>query len=314
MKINIITYIIYLTLLSSILSYKKVVGLLASPNPSDTDDSQHSYFDSNYIRWLEQSGARVYIIQPWFTEAQVLEILPQINGVILLGGSRFLHLDGQYERIVQIIINKIIEYKDKMNIHLPLWGTCQGFELLHVIFAKTHSVLSDFNSEEIKLPLKFDPSTIKSTRMFKEFSDQNLSDLANKDVTAHFHYLGVKPEDYKTYPILNELFLATSTGFDRDGKEFIATIEGRRYPFYATQFHPEDVAFTEVYSEGIPESIEAVRISQQFINFFLSELNMNDNKIDETKFPLFNIWEEKAHIVNNRYFFLYDKPANIFLG
>lgn len=30
-----------------------------------------------------------------------------------------------------------------------------------------------------------------------------------------------------------------SVNLDREGKEFVSSMEAKRYPFYATQFHPE---------------------------------------------------------------------------
>jgi hypothetical protein len=76
------------------------------------------------------------------------------------------------------------------------------------------------------------------------------------------------------------MFKITSYGKDLNGQEYIASVEGNKYPIYAVQFHPEMVSYTKIQNPGIPKSMEAVRISQIFSNFFIKQALLNNNSMD----------------------------------
>ena len=63
------------------------------------------------------------------------------------------------------------------------------------------------------------------------FEDQNL--------TKNGHSFGVDPSKFKTDNGLANIFEVTSVSYTADGRAFVATIEGKKYPFYGVQFHPE---------------------------------------------------------------------------
>ena len=62
---------------------------------------------------------------------------------------------------------------------------------------------------------------------------------------------------------MDQFWLAVSTNVDRDGLQYISTIEAREFPFIGTQFHPEKNVFE--WAEGsvsaIPHSGPAVATS-----------------------------------------------------
>ena len=37
--------------------------------------------------------------------------------------------------------------------YFPVWGTCLGFQLLCVVEAGTHDIISDFDSENYSIPV-----------------------------------------------------------------------------------------------------------------------------------------------------------------
>lgn len=47
----------------------------------------------------------------------------------------------------------------------------------------------------------------------------------------------------KKYPIIQEFFDILSINSDKNGIQFISTIEAKNFPFYGTQFHPEKNIF-----------------------------------------------------------------------
>jgi anthranilate/para-aminobenzoate synthase component II len=62
-----------------------------------------------------------------------------------------------------------------------------------------------------------------------------------------------------------------TTNEDSNGLEFISTLEHRRYPIYGLQFHPEKNIYEWRKDKHHPHSAQAIRVSQYFGNFFVSE-------------------------------------------
>lgn len=291
------------------------IAIVANPKPENAEYATESYVDAQYVRWIEQSAANVIVIQPWFERRNIDEILTKVNGVLIQGGSRDLRLEGQYESLVKYITWKIMELFDKENKAIPLWGTCQGFELFHVIFANTMEVLGHFRAENIRTPLAQVDNV--DSLMYRNFSDKEIFDLTHKDTTAQFHHLGISADMYDKYPKLKEIFKITAYGKDLDGKMYVASVEGIRYPIYSLQFHPEMISYHKFETRGIPQTSEAVKISQNFSNFFIQQTLLNDNHmtINEMKeYQLINTFTEVAIYFKEDYYFLYKKPEMKFLA
>ena len=239
----ILFYVLICSLISNAYSFKPtVIAILANSQPDDAEDIQSSRVNYQYVRWLEQSRAEVVVIQPWYNENEVEDILSKVNGVLWQGGDRNLKLGGEYEKVAQIILEKIIMIYDTKGISIPLWGTCQGFELLHSLLANSTDVLTSFKAHNIKTPLIIEETSSVTNRMFSDFSNQDLFNIQNLNTTAQFHNFGVSDLQYKKYKILDDVLQITSHGKDLNDNLYIATVEGKKYPLFAVQFHPEMVS------------------------------------------------------------------------
>jgi len=161
-----------------------------------------------------------------------------------------------------------MEYKDTQNKTISLFGICQGFELLHVLVANSTDALDKFKSRGVTSKMIFNPVFRNSSVMYKDFSDEDKSTLESTEVLAQFHNLGTGFKQYEAFPALKDFFKVTGLGKDTDGKIYFNSVEANDYPIFAVQFHPEKVSYTDVDMAGVPDSIEAVRVSQQFGNFF----------------------------------------------
>jgi len=67
-------------------------------------------------------------------------------------------------------MEKSFNLYDNHNITLPIWGTCQGLELFHVLIANTIDALGNFNAENMRLPLNF---TNETSKMYDYFSEND---------------------------------------------------------------------------------------------------------------------------------------------
>jgi gamma-glutamyl hydrolase len=283
-----------------------VIAILANAEPDDAVDIKSSRVNFQYVRWLEQSLADVVVIQPWYTEKEVEEILSKVNAVLWQGGDRNLTLSGQFEKTARIILNKVIEKNDQKN-YLPLWGTCQGFELLHGLVADTLDVLTSFNADNYQAPLILNERKIRDTKMFSDFSVKDILNMQMYNVTSEYHHFGVETSTYLSHPALMNFFKATTLAKDIDGKLYIGTMESRNYPIYGSQFHPEMVQFTKDERSGVPQSLEAVKLSQSLSMFLIKESMKNKNvmSVEEmNRFDYINSFSNTP-VYNDGYYYYY---------
>lgn len=303
MKSNTFLHIyIFLVIMCGVLTSQgnPVIAIFANADPDNSQFDTVDKINVNYVRWLESAGAEVVIIHTWYDEAKVDDILSKANGALLQGGSRNLHLSKKWEITVKYIIDKVKTMNEKNNIHFPLWATCQGFELLHALVAKTTDVLTNFNAYNFASSLTFNEKEEKNSKMFSLFTPSEIKKLQTENITQQFHHLGVNLDAYDQRPDLNLFFLITSFGIDNDGKTYIATVESRNYPIYAVQFHPEKTPFDRNTKDNIPQSLDAVEISQRFAQFFVSEAKKNANNFtdeEKTNYDFINTFE-----LGNKYY------------
>ncbi|KAI2661348.1 Gamma-glutamyl hydrolase [Labeo rohita] len=62
-----------------------------------------------------------------------------------------------------------------------------------------------------------------------------------------------------------------STNIAENGLEFVSTMEGKKYPFYGVQWHPEVNRFQWDPHHNFPHSSNAVRVSSLLAEFFVNE-------------------------------------------
>ena len=233
---NLLFYFISFSIFLNSLTYcfkPPVVAILANAQPDDAVDITSSRVNYQYVRWLDQSRADVVVIQPWYTKDQVEEILSKVNGVLWPGGDRNMVLGGQFENVAKIILDYIMKLYDTKGITLPLWGTCQGLQLLHVLLVNSTEVLTKFNSFNIRSKILINYQTFNSSKLFEDFSPRDLSNIQNMNITAQFHNLGVGDLEYEKYPNLKNILKITSYASDLEYKTYINSVEGIKYPFYA---------------------------------------------------------------------------------
>ena len=134
-----------------------------------------------------------------------------------------------------------------------------------------------YDSEDFSLPLQLTPEA-NSSRLLGGMSPPLRKWITEENLTSNLHHDGVPPEEFTKNTQLNKIFKVLSTNWDRKGKTFVSTIEGRDRPIFGTQFHPERPLFSWAPEEGINHSPHAVEVMQYFGNFFLSQARMNSHK------------------------------------
>jgi gamma-glutamyl hydrolase len=142
--------------------------------------------------------------------------------------------------------------------YFPIWGVCFGFELLLSIIGG----FTRFKKYPAQgyYPLRLTPESGRS-RMFGSFTNQYLYHLEYNNSTAQNHDFGISPQDFMENPHLRRFYTILATSRDNNGRDYVAAIEGKYYPVYGVQWHPE-----------------RQKNCGPFADFFIGELKKNGHK------------------------------------
>eukprot|EP01092_Planopodium_desertum_P009580 TRINITY_DN4136_c0_g1_i1.p1 TRINITY_DN4136_c0_g1~~TRINITY_DN4136_c0_g1_i1.p1 ORF type:complete len:322 (-),score=47.02 TRINITY_DN4136_c0_g1_i1:31-996(-) len=227
-----------------------------------------SCFTSYYVKWIEGGGGRVVPIRYDYSQTELKSLFSQLNGLLFTGGGLDLALNTPYVQTANYLFNLAKNQSD----YFPVWGTCMGFQLLNILAAQDTGVLdSGFDSEDISWALNL-TSKAPSSRFFQGFPSNIVKILTTENVTMNFHHDAVTPATYSSTPSLNTFYDVLSTNLDRQGREFISTIEAKLYPIYGTQWHPERQQY-EFNSEdvGLVHTYDSIQANQAAAEFFVNE-------------------------------------------
>ena len=170
-----------------------------------------------------------------------------------------------------------MEYNDQGHFY-PAWGTCLGFESMMVWASSDgRDVMEEYNAHAISETLQFvvDPRT---TEMFGDLGDDAFK-FETKAMTLNSHSFGIDPVKFITDKGLASMYKLTSISYEPEGdkRPFTASVEGKKYPFFATQFHPEKTTTMFLDDAGINHSWESIQMNRYFADKFVSLARRNPN-------------------------------------
>jgi len=260
-------------LLLAVATDRPIIGILALPLTSpvlDRAQDSQRYIAASYVKWVEAAGARVVPLFYDYSEQHIQTLLSRLNGVLLTGGDD-LASNSPYFRTVASIV-RFSEEASKRNRVFPVWGTCLGMETLIRYFARDpDSILHKFDAENISLPLKFSGEEFAGEMFARtRYASRRIRYILEYgNVSINNHVWGVSPKDLIDSPGLSDNFRLLATSLDRQGKEFVSLIEGKKFPIYGSQFHPEKPLFEWYPEEDINHSPDTRDSMQYFANFFV---------------------------------------------
>ncbi|KAG5840492.1 hypothetical protein ANANG_G00189390 [Anguilla anguilla] len=247
---------------------RPIIGILTQEvSNKDMAKLGKTYIPASYVKYVESGGSRVMPIRLNQSLAEYEKIFKSINGMLFIGGSVNLET-SDYARAARAFYRLALEANDAGD-YFPVWGTCMGFQLLTVLVAG-HNLLSNTTAENLALPLNL-TTEAPSSRMFEGFSAELLKALSQENITGNFHHYGVTEKDFRGNEKLETFFSILSTNVAENGAEFVSTMEGRKYPFYGVQWHPEVNRFQWDPKLQFPHSKNAVRVSSLLAEFFVNE-------------------------------------------
>eukprot|EP00775_Hariotina_reticulata_P013441 gene13441-13567_t len=210
--------------------------------PGDPAPPGKTYIAASYIKWVEAAGARVIPIMCDMTPDQLKDRFEVINGLLIPGGGATLRPGHPFYDAARLLLRLAIEANDKGD-YFPVWGTCLGLETLAIIISGNSSVLSDMEAEDAAAPL-FYTDEARDSKLLQALPSHVVDHLQDQPLAMENHGHG----DCHFYP---------------------------QYPVYATQWHPEKNAYEWPTFLHIPHSPDAIEVTQEVANFFISEARRN---------------------------------------
>ncbi|XP_030057823.1 gamma-glutamyl hydrolase [Microcaecilia unicolor] len=247
---------------------RPIIGILTQETTDETlKPFGKAYIPASYVKYLESAGCRVAPIRLTLQESEYEKLFYSINGILFPGGAVDLQ-KSDFARTAKIFYRLALQ-AFRSGDYFPVWGTCLGLQLLTILTAGKN-LLSDTLAENVSLPLNLTEDAV-SSRMFSDFPPDLLKAMSQEKLTANFHHYGIGTQVFKANDKLRKFYSVLSTNTDSLGKEFVSTIEGKVYPMYAVQWHPEMNRFEWKKDLAYPHSRNAVRLSSFMADFFVNE-------------------------------------------
>ncbi|XP_028655552.1 gamma-glutamyl hydrolase [Erpetoichthys calabaricus] len=272
------------------LNTRPVIGILTQETvDDDLKPFGKAYIPASYVKFVESAGSRVAPIKLNLTYVEYKEIFNSINGLMLIGGSVNLQT-SDFAKAANIFYKLALQANDKGD-YFPIWGTCLGFQLLTVLVAG-ENLLTYTPMENKSVPLNFSQAAYIS-RMFRTFTPELMKALSQEPLTGNFHHYGISKQDFFQNKKLVKFFSDLTTNVAMNGVEFVSVMEGKKYPFYGVQWHPEVSAFQWNTELAFPHSPNAIWVAYLLADFFINEARKNFHRFSDPKA------EEAALIYNH---------------
>lgn len=238
-----------------------------------------SYVAAGFVKWIEAAGARAVPIRYYHSEAELHRLFKSVNGIIFPGGLTDLWMDSPYVVAARKLWSWAKEANDAGDV-FPIHGTCLGFQLLHILEANVSftELLVDTDSVAHASSLDFEEAANDSI-MFSTMSQELRGKLSDPklNISMENHMFGLPPAHYDRWPALRDNFNLLTTSKDRNGVVYVSSAEHKRYPFTATQWHPEKPPFEFGMTE-IPHTLDAILVSQHLANQFVENARKSSHR------------------------------------
>ena len=223
-------------------SRQLVVGIITvplTPGKKYFSVCGDSYIASSHMTWLKRYGIKIIPIP--YTTIRYKYYMKHINGLYFPSGGAFAGNQPSYYNCCKNFLRLAMKENDKGN-YFPVWGACMGMQQMMIIADEQNDLnhlLTKFDSyNNLLLTLKFTHEGERS-RMMKFMDINVINKLEKKPCTLNNHKMGISPLRFRKHKNLDNFYKIVSTSTDRKGRHFVSTIEGRYYPFYGVQWHPE---------------------------------------------------------------------------
>ncbi|KAL4485350.1 hypothetical protein ABPG72_008526 [Tetrahymena utriculariae] len=268
-----------------------VIAVLSIPSGFQSyPKEEYSYIYTSYIQYFQQSGLRIVPLN-WTDTLENLEnLMDKVNGLVLTGGGANLMMreqEGEDKKFTQfskvgIFLIELAKKKNEKGNYFPIWTTCLGFELLFLSFAN-QEIRSQFDSKNHFTKQIISQEAKKESKILSKLSKSLIKCLEEEEFFYYNHKNGFSKKQFLENPKINQNFNCIAYSKDLKGKQFVSIVEGKVYPFYGTQFHPEKLQFDHSSKNNKQFTMNQLRISQHIPNFFYTECLKSNQRFDSAQ-------------------------------
>jgi gamma-glutamyl hydrolase len=217
-----------------------VIGIITIPY-----DISSSYISSGHYELLNYYKLKIYPIP--FNTTDYKYYFERINGLYIPSG---IVSKGKIETYydnndTQVLINTCKEFiklgiqSYNNNIPFPIWGTCLGMELMIQAIDTNINLSKIYAYPNYMLPFNPTKEGMLYSKIIQNMNEDILKCWMTKPIQIHNHGKGVTPILFKKSNNLMNIFNIITINEDKNNRKFISLIEGKKYPFYGVQWHPE---------------------------------------------------------------------------
>lgn len=306
--------------ISENINNKPVIGILTIPmsnwfidNIMHNSKNIKSYLPTAYVRWIENSGARVVPLQYTLVKNLMISELMQVNGVIICGENGSINYLNLHEDVnidnetirwmkAAFTIFEFAKKENHRNRYFPLLGIGTGYEELFFMatrpnYYKKLSTIENsmtFNEGEKpdnELVTLSDKTTMQPLSLTKTpgnfvsyISDKDKKIWSKTKVCYNTSGLGLNARAFPDFLEIN-----AKAKNSKYNTEYVSIYSFKELPFYGFCFHPEAVLFNWADSEMDKKNIDVdVDFSKKMSEFFVNECRKNFAKLLSKKILIYN--------------------------
>ncbi|XP_033106633.1 gamma-glutamyl hydrolase-like [Anneissia japonica] len=289
----VITYLVCLCSGQQNLNERPIIGIMSQETHGSLAKFGPSAVAASYVKFVESGGARAVLVKINQPIDYYTKLFNSLNGLLVPGGAQADVLNSGYGKATKIFFDLAVKSSNSGG-YFPIWGTCQGHELLASLVAGKDILVGGVKSENVALPLQLTPDFVKS-RIFDVTRTPGyvFKALTTENSTYNHHKFAVTPKNFTKFG-LDKFFRIISVNKDSNGLEFISTMEAFDHPIYAVQWHPEKNSFewNPHRDSAIPHSPGALAVAQHVANFLVSEARKSNHRFssedEASKYLVYN--------------------------
>lgn len=241
-----------------------------------------------YSKWLKSQGCYVIYVYPKLGERELVDIFNKTDGLLIPGGSDHPYDDSNTYKTAKLFFDLAIKHGN-----YPIMGICMGMQYMLTYFSgdtwdnvktvvKNHSAVAN---------LRIVGNTYNSIlhSIPKEFYSQKIFNV------NHDH--AITPEFFYNNGSLKEFFNVLSLSHTSNNKyEFVSTIQGKHYPFFGLQWHPEKPNYEWTRLQRINRDPASIISGDIVAAFFVEYCSLTGHKTPQAFIDKYNVESLKQKV------------------
>lgn len=273
-----------------------IIGVVSTPSEiPGLNATLYSYIKQTFPQFVEYAGATPIYIPHNLPDDDLYELLGQVHAILFTGGDAEYwtnetetHKPREFTPYMYDL-GRIVRYVDQRNKEgefMPLFGICQGYEVILMTLTKDPYLLQqNFNDSFVYKPIYITPKGYNS-RMYSRIDEDLLISQSHNGTFFFNHHFAFNRSSLDRYPLLERDLTITALGYDRQDLEYVASYESKSWPMYLILFHAEKVLWQSL-NHKFNHSHATTELVKNVAKFWVEEARLSPRAI-----PADGIWKK----------------------